>query len=299
MRKRIMLIFQSCSGPGGMEMSNHAVNLGSRPRLGLVVLSLIWVSGLLAVIQHPPNCVATEAPPVFKLKWGSFGSGAGQFNGIRALAIDSMGNVYVAEANNNRIQKFTSDGTFITQWSVNSPGDVAVDAHDIVYVAELGTQSILKFTTDGVFLSVFTAFNDARNVAIDKAGNVYVVNHFFGFVYKFRSDGTFIIYWSAAPFPLGITTDSNGNVYVSLDRGDGPIMKFTSDGALLAQFPIPAGYRLAIDAKDNLYATDLGRNHILKFNPSCYLLDIHELLRSNEGKDRIALGEEEAHGRQN
>jgi hypothetical protein len=34
-------------------------------------------------------------------------------------------------------------------------------------------------------------------------------------------------------------------------------------------------------------------------NPSCYLLEIHELLRSNEGKDRIALGEEEAHGRQN
>jgi hypothetical protein len=32
-------------------------------------------------------------------------------------------------------------------------------------------------------------------------------------------------------------------------------------------------------------------------NPSCYLLEIHELLRSNEGENSIALGEEEAHGR--
>jgi adenylate cyclase len=34
-------------------------------------------------------------------------------------------------------------------------------------------------------------------------------------------------------------------------------------------------------------------------NPSCYLLEIHELLRSNEGEISITLGEEEAHGRQN
>jgi hypothetical protein len=32
-------------------------------------------------------------------------------------------------------------------------------------------------------------------------------------------------------------------------------------------------------------------------NPSCYLLEIHELLRSNEGASWISLGEEEAHGR--
>jgi hypothetical protein len=45
---------------------------------------------------------------------------------------------------------------------------------------------------------------------------------------------------------------------------------------------------------------DLPRHiEFLYSNPSCYLLEIHELLRSNEGEISIALGEEEAHGRQN
>ena len=34
-------------------------------------------------------------------------------------------------------------------------------------------------------------------------------------------------------------------------------------------------------------------------NPSCYLLEIHELLRFNEGEISLALGQEEAHGRKN
>src|SRR4029453_3708271 len=40
-------------------------------------------------------------------------------------------------------------------------------------------------------------------------------------------------------------------------------------------------------------------DHILSTNPSCDPLEIHELLRSNEGWNSIAPGEEEAHGREN
>ena len=42
----------------------------------------------------------------FLTKWGSMGSGDGQFNLPRGVAVDGSGNVYVADQNNSRIQKF-------------------------------------------------------------------------------------------------------------------------------------------------------------------------------------------------
>jgi DNA-binding beta-propeller fold protein YncE len=56
----------------------------------------------------------------FITQWGSQGSGAGQFEDPHGIAVDSSGNVYVADwtniYGNGRVEKFTSSGTFITQW---------------------------------------------------------------------------------------------------------------------------------------------------------------------------------------
>jgi sugar lactone lactonase YvrE len=49
--------------------------------------------------------------------WGSTGSGQGQFNGIKGLAIDAQGNVYAADRGNRRIQVFDSEGNFKTEFS--------------------------------------------------------------------------------------------------------------------------------------------------------------------------------------
>ena len=54
--------------------------------------------------------------PQFLFVFGSPGAGDGQFNFPRRLAVDGAGNVFIADRNNNRIQKFTNDGTFVTTW---------------------------------------------------------------------------------------------------------------------------------------------------------------------------------------
>jgi tripartite motif-containing protein 71 len=57
-----------------------------------------------------------ERPPSFVTKWGQLGESDGKFVFPMGLAVDSSANVYVADMNMDRIQKFDSDGTFSTKW---------------------------------------------------------------------------------------------------------------------------------------------------------------------------------------
>lgn len=114
----------------------------------------------------PPNkgSVTTTSPPDqtsskyhFITKWGSEGSGDGQFRDPDGIAVDSSGNVYVADdMDNHRIQKFNSNGKFITKWGSPGKGDgqfdrpsaIAFDSTGNMYVSEFGNSRIQKFAPD-------------------------------------------------------------------------------------------------------------------------------------------------------
>ena len=104
--------------------------------------------------------VTFPAPAGF-LQWGGDGSGNGQFIVPSAIALDNLGNVYVADQYNYRVEKFTSAGAYITQWGTFGTGNgqfkgpfgIAVDADDNVYVADAFNNNIQKFTSDGVYIT--------------------------------------------------------------------------------------------------------------------------------------------------
>src|SRR5436190_19049711 len=52
----------------------------------------------------------------FVSKWGTLGSGNGQFNTNYGVTVSSAGSVYVADSLNNRIQRFSTTGTFLNTW---------------------------------------------------------------------------------------------------------------------------------------------------------------------------------------
>jgi hypothetical protein len=70
----------------------------------------------------------------FITKWGSPGSGDGQFRTPYAVGANSSDNVYVADFLNHRIQKFTKDGEF------KIPRGIAVDSSDNIYVVDVNLQ---------------------------------------------------------------------------------------------------------------------------------------------------------------
>ena len=84
--------------------------------------------------------------------WTS-GDGAGEIQNPEGIAIDSKGNIFVADTNNHRIQNFDNNGNFITMWGSEGTGDyqfieptsVTVDSQDNIYVVDMGAQKIKVF----------------------------------------------------------------------------------------------------------------------------------------------------------
>jgi VCBS repeat-containing protein len=236
-------------------------------------------------------------PPAFVIKWGSTGNTAGQFSFPQGVAVDATGNVYVADRDNNRIQKFSSSGTFLADLGTSGSGagqfsgprGVAVEASGDFYVADTGNQRIQKFSSSGTFLiewgtsgSAAGQFSGPQGVVVDASGNVYVTDNGNNRVQKFNNTGTFITQWGSAgsgdgqlSFPVGVAVDSSGNVYVA-DTGNHRIQKFSSTGTFLTkwgsngsgdgQFLSPRG--VAVGASDSAYVVDSDNHRMQKFSSS-------------------------------
>ena len=110
----------------------------------------------------------------------------GDVQGPTDVALDKTGNVYAANTNFNRIEKFNSAGGFLLNWGsagaqngqFSVPLGVATDKANAVYAVDQGTNRIQKFTSGGGFIAAWTSPNPNQNpgldhVVVDSRGLVY------------------------------------------------------------------------------------------------------------------------------
>src|SRR4029079_9334749 len=104
----------------------------------------------------------------------------------------SKGKVFGADRYNNRVEKFTSSGAFVTKWGsygtgtsqFNKPIGIGVDpVSGNVFVCDAGNNRIQKFNNNGGYLSMLSApgagdgqFNTPGDIAFDQSGNMYVTD---------------------------------------------------------------------------------------------------------------------------
>ncbi len=252
---------------------------------------------------------------------------AATLNTPSAVAVDSAGNLYIADTGNGRVRRVNSFGAISTaagnggfgdsgdggpavNASFMQPADVAVDSAGNVYVADPEGQRVRKIDTSGVITTVagsgeqgFTGdggpavnatFHSPSRVAVDRLGNVFIVDGGNFRIRKVAPGGTITTIAGGGSSPAdgvlattaglsdvyAITVDSAGSVYIA-DGGvirkitsDGKIARFAgggqafADGVQATNASFTAN-SLAFDAAGNLYLGDVANyNRVRKISPS-------------------------------
>lgn len=183
--------------------------------------------------------------------YASPGTGNGQLSSPAGIAVDSLGDIWVADYVNSRVQQFSGSGTYMSKFTTDAyPWSVAVDrTRGYVYVFSWDTYTVKQYSLTGTYIGTVCgwAINNCQTpfgVALDNYGNVYVLDIGTQNVKKFASDRTYI----GAPFtggygaspgeftdPQAFVVDMENELWV-LDVGNATVTHFANDGTLINSF---------------------------------------------------------------
>ncbi len=241
---------------------------------------LLFAISILAALSIPAS-YAAGVPVIETIA----GTGAGGFSGDggaatsaqlyepNSVAFDSSGNLYIADRNNHRVRKITSDGiisTFAgttsagfsgdggaaTSAQLSHPNGVTFDGSGNLYIADSGNNCVRKVTPSGIIstfagtcgssgnsadngLATSALLNTPLSVAFDNSGNLYIADYSNHRVRKVTSSGTI-------------------STFAGTTGG------FSGDGgaATSAQLNTPSG--VAVDSSGNLYIGDQYNHRVRK-----------------------------------
>ncbi|MBX3103137.1 MAG: T9SS type A sorting domain-containing protein [Bacteroidetes bacterium] len=241
-------------------------------------IALLWA--LFAVFSPPATAqdlceleVGTAAGSIGGLQNGTVANA--RFYFPYGLAMDTQGNLYVADRNNHCIRRITPQGEVSTLAGGQAPGfldgtggaarfyfpsGITTDPDGNVYVTEYGSHRVRKVTPAGVVTTVA----GGGSVSVD--GGSF-------------ADGTGV--FARFNSPMGIVRDAEGNLYVA-DVGNHRIRKVSPQGVVTTLAGLAAGYvdgplntarfnfphGLGIDAAGDLYVADTYNHRIRRISLS-------------------------------
>jgi sugar lactone lactonase YvrE len=251
---------------------------------------------LVSVGGTSPNCV-------FLSSVGTSGSGLGEFSAPYGISVDLLGNIYVAEQNNNRVQRFnnmfSSVGAFGSLGNgnglFNAAQGLAIDTVGArLFVVDESNNRVQVFSTIGLFLFSFGSpgtsngkFNLPSGIALDNlAVNVFVTDNNNCRVQVFLASlGTFVTSFGSScgsgssqfSFPCAVAVGSTGNVFV-VDQLNNRVQMWSQflgifsyaqtigfGGAGPGQLNSPSG--ITIDPiSQNIFVVDSGNHRIQQFS---------------------------------
>jgi hypothetical protein len=235
----------------------------------------------------PGGVVTTLAGPAWPTGSVDGTGSAARFGGPEGIAVDSGGNVYVADWSST-IRKISPGGVVTTiaggagecfadgagrDARFCQPTGVAADGAGNIYVADWGNNVIRKISPQGTVTTLagntsitdqsgrpasgyadgpgnVARFNWPRGIAVDRAGNVFVAEQNNHTIRKIT--------------PAGVVTTLAGNALIKNQNGD-PKGGYADGTGAAARFNTPEG--VAVDGAGDVYVADSGNQMIRKITP--------------------------------
>jgi sugar lactone lactonase YvrE len=178
-------------------------------------------------------------------------------------AVDSSGNLYIADTGNNRILKIAPNGTqtpvSVTPLTLNAPQALAFDSAGDLYISDGTNGRVVKVPVAGGAATAFATVASPKRLAVDASGNVFVVNSSVGSIVKITSGGTPSNFATGLEQPLGVAVDAAGNVYLA-DRTNSGIVKYPPNGVGSVEVgtALSAISGVAVDRAGNVYVAESG-----------------------------------------
>jgi DNA-binding beta-propeller fold protein YncE len=240
----------------------------------------------------PPPQLSSLPEDVTNMFEGGKGSDKGQFDSPAGIAVDSNGNILVADTGNGRIEKFSPTGTFLStigtkgtgHGQLGDPNGIAIDRAGNIYVAEAGNHRVQKLAPHGTFIAEWkgpdAGFYGPRRIAIGPNDSVYVVDQGNTRIVKFSFDGRVLAVWGSKGTgdgqfndPTSVAVDPTTNKTYVADPRNKRIQLFDDNGKFLTEWSVPewgqpVGFEdLAIDSQTGrLYASSTHLDAVLVFD---------------------------------
>jgi sugar lactone lactonase YvrE len=213
-------------------------------------------------------------------KWGKLGAGNGQFGGnALGLATAKNGDVYVADSDNRRIQRFSASGAFKGKILLGDfVPDVAVDADGNVWGTADTAAEARRFAPDGRPLGLVTTPKQALGIGADAEGNIYVATSSDNvhLVVRYEKSGDGYVQgksWGGFQVPGDVEVAADGTIWAT-DSTALNVKRFDANGKLLKTIKAgpsnPIG--IGVDPDCNLWVTNIAQRRLDKYSPAGRLL---------------------------
>jgi sugar lactone lactonase YvrE len=225
----------------------------------------------------------TSSQTVFGGVATTLSTGKLTLNNPEAVAVDSLGNVYIADSENARIVEVTAAGVASV---VAFPGlnlteivskAVAVDGLGNLYVADISQGRVIELS-GGIasVISTGSLLSEPDGLALDAAGNLYIADTGKRYIVEVPAGGVATVLaitglGTPLGYPAGLAVDVSGNLYIA-DPGNNRIVEVAAGGAgsVLTISGLTLSYPndVAFDSSGNLYIADLLNLRIVTVTPA-------------------------------
>lgn len=264
----------------------------------ICLLSFVICRAAAAMGEVPKTTTVATPTLEFVKEFGLPGSGDKQFyypQDVKVAVIGDietgLGDLFVADTGNNRIQRVSEDGRFVYQFGgfgmaagkFNTPWGVAVDFNYRLYVAERDSDRVQLFDIRGNYLSAvatgeynFRTIRDPAGMDVDQLGSLYLADSGNDRVLKFDANGKFLAETGGFGVGLGflnkpmdVAVDRDRSYYVA-DTGNNRLQKFDLNDRgiqIVGDGILNVPQSLAVD-EQFLYVADTGNNRVCIFTKS-------------------------------